>query len=394
MGSSDSDSRRHILVAGGGFAALEATLALRHLLGEHARITLLAPEPRLAYRPAATCEVFSEDSTSATASPPHSYDLRAIAEDLGVTLRRDRLEAVAAKDHSVRLASFAHLRYDLLILALGARATAAIPGALTFRDQRDVPQLRRLLADVHAGRVGHLLFAVPSGCTWPLALYELALMTAASARRHGVRMDISLITPEGTPLKLFGPDASALVAGVLEDRGVRFRGSSIAASIAADGALKLHFNGAIKADRTVTAPQLRGPRITGLPSDWWGFLPTNAHGSVEGLADVYAAGDMTAFPVKQGGLAAQQADLIAYHIAAEQGLATGSPVGSPERVLSARLLGGREPLFLHVALDERGHALRSSLRFEPPSAEPSDTAKVFGRHLTSYLEDREPLVAA
>ena len=43
------------------------------------------------------------------------------------------------------------------------------------------------------------------------------------------------------------------------------------------------------------------------------------HGRVRGLEDVYAAGDATTCPIKQGGVAAQQADAAAEAIAARLG---------------------------------------------------------------------------
>ena len=54
-----------------------------------------------------------------------------------------------------------------------------------------------------------------------------------------------------------------------------------------------------------------GPRVAGLPADDAGFIPTDAHGARRGRRGVWAAGDGTTFPIKQGGLAAQQADAAA-----------------------------------------------------------------------------------
>ena len=48
-----------------------------------------------------------------------------------------------------------------------------------------------------------------------------------------------------------------------------------------------------------------------------------------GLADVYAAGDAVDFPVKQGGLAAQQADAVAEHVAARYGASFEPDAVSP-----------------------------------------------------------------
>ncbi len=62
-------------------------------------------------------------------------------------------------------------------------------------------------------------------------------------------------------------------------------------------------------------PRLRGPRIGGIPQTFDGFVPVDSFGMVSGTQDVYAAGDITTFPVKQGGIAAQQADAAAEAIA-------------------------------------------------------------------------------
>lgn len=291
-----------VLLVGGGFVMLEAILALRALFAERTLITLVSPEPYLLYRPpaapAAFVEGFPAEELQQHAS--HRYDLRAICGDLGVTYRCDRLDAIAGDEHFVRLAAGGEQHYDVLILALGTRPSVAVPGALTFRDQRDVHGFRRLLAEARAGDVGHLVFAIPSGHSWPLPLYELALLSATYARRHRLGMEISFVTPELAPLELFGREASELVAGVLIDRGVRFRGGCVPASFAASGTLALHFDGDIKADRLLAAPQLRAPRVAGLPGDWWGFVATDTYGRVRGLCDVYAAGSMTTAPLKLG----------------------------------------------------------------------------------------------
>ena len=45
-------------------------------------------------------------------------------------------------------------------------------------------------------------------------------------------------------------------------------------------------------------------------------MPVDQHGRVVGLDDVFAAGDITTFPVKQGGIMTQQAFVAAEAIAA------------------------------------------------------------------------------
>ena len=130
-----SDASRglfHVVVVGGGFAALETVLGLRALAGDAVRISLVSPERVFAYRPAATLEAFGDVA-------PSAFDLDVIAADLGVGYHRTRVESVAGVRRRVRLGSGGRLTYDALVLAAGARATVGVPGALTFRDQRDLP---------------------------------------------------------------------------------------------------------------------------------------------------------------------------------------------------------------------------------------------------------------
>jgi sulfide:quinone oxidoreductase len=379
-----SGASEHVIVAGGGFAALEVVLALRAIAGVAARVSLVSPDPVLAYRPAATLEAFSDTT-------PRAFDLIAIAADLGVRYHRTRVESVGSMRKQVRLASGSHLTYDTLVLAAGARATVGIPGALTFRDQRDLPRLRGLLRELDEGKVGSLVFAVPSGASWPLPLYELALLSAAHASERGTVAEITLVSPEPRPLAVFGAEASGLVAAELANRGVRFLGASTPGSVCGGGALTVQSGAAIKADRVVAVPQFRGARITGIPADRWGFVPTDAIGKVEGMADVYAAGDITTFPIKHGGLASQQSDRIAHSIAAGLGLTPHEL--RAKRVLEVRLIGGQRPLRLRIELDEFGQPTAATLAQARSHRQPSWT-KVFGRYLTPYLETRSPLAAS
>jgi sulfide:quinone oxidoreductase len=379
-----SHNQAQVLIAGGGFAAVEAALALRALAGDRVKPTLISPNPTFRYRPAATLEPFETRA-------PLSYDLRAIAEDLRADYRKSRLESVASKVCRVRTASGARLEYDALILAIGARPVTAISGALTFRDERDQHLIKRALQELEEGTLRSIAFAAPPGCSWPLPLYELALQCGARVHELGVKSEVLLVTPEPEPLAAFGPQASRLVRGVLDDRGVRFVGSVVPTAVRRDGVLVLEGGAAISADRVVAVPELRGRRITGVPARWRGFVPVDTVGRVEGLADVYAAGDMTTLPVKHGGLATQQADRIAHTIASNLGVDVKQGRGG--HLLQTRLVGGGRPVFLRTELDWNGGATSAAL--EQPERRPSArVTKVFGRYLVPYLETLEPLGAS
>jgi sulfide:quinone oxidoreductase len=119
----------------------------------------------------------------------------------------------------------------------------------------------------------------------------------------------------------------------------------------------------------------------GIPTNWSGFVPTDGLGRVEGLANVYAAGDMSTFPIKQGGLAAQQADAIAHTIAAS----LGAPVKElhETRILRARLVHGEGAVVLRTALDALGRPTGATIEHRESRRAPD--LKVFGRYLTPYL---------
>ena len=122
-------------------------------------------------------------------------------------------------------------------------------------------------------------------------------------------------------------------------------------------------------------PRFYGPAIRGLPSDDNGFLEVDQHGRVRGVADVFAAGDMTSRPLKQGGLATQQADAAAAAIAAAAGAEVEARAYRP--VLRAMLLTGGRPRYLrHSALD--GGLASDDAPWWPPH-------KIAGRELAPYL---------
>ena len=97
---------------------------------------------------------------------------------------------------------------------------------------------------------------------------------------------------------------------------------------------------------------------------------------------------MTTFPIKQGGLAAQQADVVAHTIAADLG-APVKQVRAP-RALQARVVGGESPVFLRAEFDWSGRPTRSTV-VRVGDEDDAKAAKVIGRYLVPYLETQEPL---
>jgi sulfide:quinone oxidoreductase len=255
---------------------------------------------------------------------------------------------------------------------VGASADVAVPGALTFSGPRDVAAFSRLLEDLDAGRVQRVAFAVPASVTWALPLYELALMTAEHVRANGLPdVGLIIVTPERAPLEAFGPRIASHIWSVLAERGIALRAGTVPVRTGLGGLIVAHGD-PIQVERIVSLPRLGGPWIGGLPHDEHGFLPTNLHGAVLGAEAVWAAGDGTAFPLKQGGLAAQQADAAAAAIAASLGADVQPEPFRP--VLRGMLLDPAGARFLDST---RGDLPSTPLRWQP--------TKVAARHLARYL---------
>jgi sulfide:quinone oxidoreductase len=193
-------------------------------------------------------------------------------------------------------------------------------------------------------------FVARSAAMWTVPLYELALQTQTWLEERDVAADVLLATGEREPLEAFGARASKQVAGLLRASDVCFIPGADVDRVQ-DGRLHIGPDGSIRVDLAVALPVLLGPAASGVPHDPGGFTSVDERGRVCGLDDVYAVGDMTSRPLKQGGLAAQQANVAASSIAAS----AGAPVEvQPYRpVLRATLLGGHAPLHLrHPAAED------------------------------------------
>jgi sulfide:quinone oxidoreductase len=188
-------------------------------------------------------------------------------------------------------------------------------------------------------------------------------------------VDVTIVTAEDAPLALFGAAASDAVAQLLDARGIRVVTAATPLAFS-EGVLTAAPNVEVAADVAVALPRLEGPRLAGVPHDSHGFIPTDGHGQVAGEVDVWAAGDATTFPLKQGGIAAQQADAAAESIAARTGLPIEPEPFRP--VLRGLLLTGMVPRFLR---SEPGTP-RSLVDTEPLWWPP---AKIVGRHLAPFL---------
>jgi sulfide:quinone oxidoreductase len=367
----------HVVIVGGGIAALELVLALHELAGDRVQVTLVSPRPNFSLRPLSVLVPFGRGTAP-------TLPLDDVLADHGGVVRHDTVESVDAGRRVVRCASGSELEYDTLVLAPGARAVPAFDRGLTF-DPFDADALAGVLSDLERGFVESVAFVVPSGVTWSLPMYELALMTAERVARSGLDdVGMHFVSPESRPLAIFGHEASDAVSDLLAAAGISFRGSATP-HVPKAGCVELGVEGALVVGSIVALSRMRGPGITGVPTDEEGFIETDAEGHVTGLPHVWAVGDATQQPIKQGGLACQQADTVAARVAAAAG--ADVLVGPPVLELRGRLLAGRQERFLHRPVGTATSEVDSQPLWWPP-------AKVASVYLAPYLEERGVIAPA
>ena len=365
-------TRPRVLIAGAGVAGLEALLALRALGGDRADITIVAPETKFVNRSMAVDRL---------SRPPRARGLRLerVVAELDAHWYRGAVDRVVHERRLILTGQGHELPYDHLVLALGAHSEREwrAQGVLTYHGRRDGPAYRLLLRQLRAGRVDKVAFVKPAGPSWPIPLYDLALTTAAECLVTGCAVELTVVTPEEEPLVIFGARASAVVRGLLDERGVALRTSSHGVP-SRPGRLHISPGGQrLAVDRIVTLPRLVGPRLRGVPCDRGGFIETDPYGRVDRLDGVYAAGDATAFPIKQGGLAAQQADVVAAAIARSLGADVTAQPFRP--VLRGRLLTGGPSRYLRAGAGDS--TVSEQALWWPPN-------RLCGRYLAPYLSSQ------
>jgi sulfide:quinone oxidoreductase len=343
---------------------------------------MLAPNEEFVYRPMTVREPFAYARAA-------RYALAPIAADCGAELVADKLDCVDRERRVAITAGGGELEYDALVLALGARLRARYEHAATIDDRRMDETIHGLVQDVEGGYLDSVAFVAPGRMAWPLPLYELALMTAGRAYEMNVSLEATIVTPEDSPLAIFGAEVSDGVAELLRKAGIRAITNAYAEIPRAGEVVVNPGDRRLRAKRVIALPELYGPSVRGLPVSEHGFIRTDRFGRVPHSGPVFAAGDATDFAVKQGGVGAQQADVAAESIAA----LAGAPVEprSFKPVLRGILLTHERPRFISAHITG-GHGFSSHFSDVPPD-EP--VHKIEARYLAPYLDrlDRHEVAA-
>jgi sulfide:quinone oxidoreductase len=353
--------KTRVLIAGGGVAALEALLALQADAGDLVEITMIADTDTFSYRSLQVGEVFG-------VGRPRRYPLESLAWGTGAAFRQAAVASIRDGAREVVLGDGDTVACDALLLALGSRNAPAFDHGVTFTPGT----FEEVLDDLSHNFAGDITIVVPAGVTWSLPAYELALMTAA----WNDSVDVRVVTHEAAPLEIFGEEAAGVVADVLRRAGVELV-TGVQADVPQDGVVRAGGR-LFSTARVVSLPVSIGPRLHGVPCTPDGYLACDQHGRVRSAPGVWAAGDGTTQPIKQGGLACQQADAAAADIARRAGAATRPRPFRP--VLRGLLRTADGPLYLRrpLAVDDDSVTVSREPLWWPPS-------KVASRRLAAHL---------
>jgi sulfide:quinone oxidoreductase len=381
--SPSAPSKLNVVIAGGGVAALETAIALAELAPDRTDVTVIAPGTEFVYRPMVVREPFAYSSA-------HRYPLARIVRDAGAKLLEGELGWIDPAARTIHTKADEAIAYDALVLALGATITTRYPHALTIDDRNLDETLHGLIQDLEGNFIHKLAFVAPGRMAWPLPLYELAMMTAGRAHDMQIKLETTIVTPEDSPLAIFGSAASAAVVDLLAAANVETISSAYAEVPSYDEVLINPGERHLKVDRVIALPELYGPVVRGIPLGENGFIRVDPYCRVPDVECIYAAGDATDFPIKQGGIGSQQADVAAQSIAALAGASV-----TPERfnpVIHGMLLTNEKPRYLTAHITG-GHGFSSEITETPAWSPPS---KIAAKYLAPYLEaqDRERAAGA
>ena len=208
------------VILGGGVGGLVTASELRKRLGKEHRVILVDREGKHIFWPSLLW-------LQVGLRKPESIvrDLASL-EKKGIEVAKGQVERIAP-DRKVIEVNGTELEADYLVISLGAQlAPEHIPcleeaghnlyslnGATEIRDSRK---------DVSTGALAVLVAGTPFKC--PAAPYEAAMLLEHDLRQRRVRDDVSiaLYSPEPGPMGVAGPEVSAGVRQLVEDRDIDY----------------------------------------------------------------------------------------------------------------------------------------------------------------------------
>ena len=312
-----------IIVLGGGIGGVVSAVELRKKLAKEHRIILIDREREHLFQPSLLWVMLGWRSAGKISRPLARLGKR------GIEVINGEIEGIEAETRTV-MVNGQSLQADYLVISLGADLVPGTVPGLTQAGHNlytlaGVESLRDALAEFRSGRLVVLTATPFYKC--PAAPYEAAMLLEADFRKRKIRdsVQVDVYAAETGPMPVTGPEFSAGVRQMVEDKGISYHPEHQLTRID-PVARKLFFaNGAsAEFDLLAYVPPHRAPQVVveaGLVGDS-GWIPADPHTLETRFAGVYSIGDINGIPLKlgkplpkAGTFAHSQAEVVAHSIA-------------------------------------------------------------------------------
>jgi sulfide:quinone oxidoreductase len=298
-----------IVVLGGGTGGTLIANRLRRALSRGAAdIIVIDADDEHVYQPGLLFVPFGKADPGSLIRPRHRQ-LRS-----GVIFKQAGALRVDMDGNEVLLAGGGHVRYDVLVIATGARLvpeeTDGLTGpgwmekVFTFYTLDGAVALRRALAGFDGGRLAVAVMDLPVKC--PVAPLEFCFLADAYFRRRGIRdkVELSYVTPlDGAFTK---PVCDRQLSGLLREKGIRVVTEFNTGEVDGAGGRLVSFDGReVPFDLAVVVPLHGGQEyVTRSPGlgDELGFVPADQR-TLQSKArpNVFVIGDAADIPASKAG---------------------------------------------------------------------------------------------
>ena len=283
-----------ILILGGGFGGLAAATEIRRSLPpSEAEITVV---DRRDWFMAGFAKLWI--IRGARTFENSTGSLHALGRN-GISFVRAEIDGIDLAARRVAT-SKGQLRYDFLIIAMGARlAPQRVPGlaehGLNLYDHEHLAAIRDRLCRMRAGRVAVAITGMPYKC--PPAPFEACLLICSLLRELGTgdAVGVHVYSPAPLTLPAAGPAVSRKVLEIIRSEGIEFHPSCRVARVLPG---RMEFDGAsAEFDLLLAIPPHASPQVVcdaGLAEDG-GFIRVGRDCRTS-HENVYAVGDVTTMP--------------------------------------------------------------------------------------------------
>jgi len=314
-----------IVILGGGVGGLVTGNELRKWLGREHRVVLVDREGRHIFWPSLLwLQVGLRKPVGIV------RDLASL-EKKGIEIIKGEVNGIDP-ERRVVLVNGEELEADYLVISLGAQlAPEQIPGLAEAGHNLYSIEGATAIRDTRKGfSEGHLVVLVartPFKC--PAAPYEAAMLLDNDLRKAKVRGRVaaSIYTPEQGPMMVTGPELSAAVRQLIEERNITYYPQHQVTRVdPTSKTLRFSNNAEVHYDFLVFVPPHVAPKVVqeaGLTGET-GWVPVDRHTMTTRFPGVYAIGDVTGIPLavgmplpKAGVFAHREGEAVAQTIAAQ-----------------------------------------------------------------------------